>query len=202
MPNTSATGGPLLPSGPDLATDLDFDRVLARLVGGITGLAPGMVRPRWQEDPPDEPPKDEDWCAVGVTEETPFDTPTLIHLSEGEGSSVLRSTASLEVLASFYGPRSRGLARLFADALWIAQNREILLREGANLADVGSLKTAPALVNTEFRRRTDVPFTLTRVIERTYAILNVKQAVGTIVAADTGGDTSSVSTEPFATSEP
>jgi hypothetical protein len=182
MANTSATGGPLLPTGPDLAADLDFDRILTRVVRGITGLPDGSVFPRNQDVPPDQPDKATDWCAVGETERTLQSQPSQIHIGDGDGYTVLRSTAKVEALASFYGLRARNLAHLFSDALWVAQNREYLNANGIGFVTTGTLRNSAALVNTTFRRRYDVPFTLMHVIERRYEIRNVVQADGTIRA--------------------
>ena len=199
--NDSSTGGPLAPSSPPPADDLDLDVILQVVISGLTGLPRDLVLPRWQPTQPRVPDVGETWCAVGVTEEVPFDTPALIHNGAGDGSSVLRGTSRLEVLASFYGPKSNGYARLVADMLWVGQNREFMFRNGLFLRDIGTLRRVPDISGTQARRRTDLPITLTRVYDRTLPILNVRQAVGTITAADTGGTISPVIVEPFAIPE-
>ncbi len=199
--NTSATGGPLAPSSPAPADDLDLDVVLQVVIAGLTGLPREIILPRWQPEQPRIPDVGVNWCAVGVTEETPFDTPALIHNGAGDGSSTLRGTSRLEVLASFYGPKSNGYARLVADMLWVGQNREYLVQNGLALRDVGTLRRVPEIIATQARRRTDLPITLTRVYDRTLPILNVRQAVGTLIAADVGATSPTVTTEPFAIPE-
>lgn len=201
MANTSATGGYLAPISPPPDDDLCLDQQLQCLICGLTGLPVTHVFPRWQETQPRLPDVGETWCAVGVTAEMPDDTPALIHRGAGEGSSVLRRTTRVEVLASFYGPRSNGYARLAQDAIWLAQNREAMLRQGLGLVDVGAITRVPEIIATQARRRSDLPLTLVRVVERTYPILNVRQAVGTITAADSGPSSPSVITEPFAIPE-
>ncbi|WP_449411086.1 phage neck terminator protein [Methylobacterium komagatae] len=199
--NTSATGGPLAPSSLAPADDLDLDVILQVVIAGLTGLPREHVLPRWQETQPRIPDVGTNWCAVGVIEEAPFDTPALIHNGAGDGSSILRGTSRLEVLASFYGPKSNGYARLVADMLWVGQNREFLLTNGLSLRDVGTLRRVPEIIGMQPRRKTDLPITLTRVYDRTLPILNVRQAVGALIAADVGVTSPSVTTEPFAIPE-
>lgn len=199
--NTSASGGYLAPISPPPADDLALDVQLQQLLVGLTGLPGDHVLPRVQDGEegvrPRLPDVDETWVSVGVTEERPADTPALIHNGAGEGSSVLRSTSYLEVLASFYGPRSDAYARLVQDGLWLAQNREAMLRQGLQLVDVGTIRRAPEIIANRARRKSDLPISLVRTVERTYRILNVTQAVGTIHAADIGPATPSVTSEPF-----
>lgn len=199
--NTSATGGPLVPTSAPPPDDLDLDVVLQVIIAGLTGLSRDLIRPRWQPEQPRIPDVGVNWIAVGVTEEEPVDTPALIHNGAGDGSSILRGTSRLEVLASFYGPNSNGYARAVADLLWVGQNREFMLRNGLFLRDIGTLRRVPEITAMQTRRRTDLPITLTRVYDRTLPILNVRQAVGTLIAADVGAVSPSVTTEPFAIPE-
>lgn len=73
MSNDSSTGGPLIAEDgtPTLALDDPFDAFLQSLVVGVTGIPGNLCRPRWQPIPPAEPEVGTDWCAIGVTEETP-----------------------------------------------------------------------------------------------------------------------------------
>jgi len=199
--NSSATGGPLAPTSAAPPDDLDLDVILQVVLASLTGLPRANVLPRWQETQPRIPDVGQNWIAVGVTEEAPFDTPALIHNGAGDGSSTLRGTSRLEVLASFYGPKSNGYARLVADMLWIGQNREFLFRNGLALQNIGTLRRIPEILAMQARRRTDLPITLTRVYDRTLPILNVTQAVGTITATGIGAETPSIAVEPFAIPE-
>lgn len=198
----SSTGRYLAPTSPPPADDLDLDVQLQGIIAGLTGLPDTNVFPRWQPVAPRLPNIDETWVAVGATDETPFDTLALTHNGAGDGSSTLTSTYRVEVLASFYGPRGNAYARLVADGLWVSQNREGMLRQGIALRDVGPLRRVPVIANTGSQRRTDLALTFLRVVARTLPIRNVAQAIGTIVAADVGPTSPSVSTEPFATTEP
>lgn len=137
-----------------------------------------------------------DWCAIGVMTTTPDNTPAVVHDGSGDGSSTLRRHASLDVLASFYGPNAGSYAALLSDGLYIAQNREAMMRDGLALIEVEATRNVSDYVNTLWRRRIDLPFRLRRRIDRTYPILNVKQGVGNIVA-----DASNILQTPFQTPE-
>jgi len=182
MANTSATGGALLSLSGAVPADLDFDVILGRLVRGITGLAPGMVRPRWQEKPPQAPPKDTNWCAIGVMRMTADggSRASIIHNPADEGTDTLRRYEMIEVMASFYGPGAGSLAALLRDGLALPQNREPLFHAHASLVDVGPIVNAPSLVNTTFQRRQDITFRIRRRIDRTYAVRSLREAVGTL----------------------
>ena len=197
MPNTSATGGHLTPTTPAPATDTDLEDILQAVVVGITGLPGRMVRPRWQRVPPRQPEVDEDWCAIGIERTTPDGQTARIHDGTGDGSTTSRQHLTLDVLASFYGPCAEGYAGLLADGLYIAQNREGLLRAGMALIDVAPAVNASDLQNTFWRRRIDLPFRLRRRIDRTYPILNIVKVHGTIVAQGGSADGEVITQTPF-----
>jgi hypothetical protein len=184
--NTSATGGPLAPSSPPPADDLELDVILQVVIAGLTGLPRDLVLPRWQPTQPRIPDVGETWVAVGVTASTPDDMPAQIHRPDGDGYTILRSFYRLDVLASFYGPKSDAYAKLTRDGLYLSQNRDFLRSSGLNLIGFDTIRRAPDISGTQARRKSDLPFRLTQVIERQYPILNVRQASGTIQA--TGGN--------------
>jgi hypothetical protein len=80
MANTSATGGLLAPVAevPPL-TDDALDALFQVAVSGITGISGALVRPRWQPTPPKHPEPSVDWCAIGITDITPDDGPSIQH---------------------------------------------------------------------------------------------------------------------------
>ena len=176
MPNTSATGGYLAPVGAVPADDLDLDVLLQGAVAGITGLPGAMVRPRWQPVTPRQPEPTENWCAIGVVDEQPENTPSIEHDPTGSGADVLTRHPVFEVLASFYGPAAGHYAGALRDGLYIAQNREPLRAAGVALVSVGNAISAPDLLNQQWVRRKDVRITLRRVTVRTYPVLNVLSA--------------------------
>lgn len=176
MPNTSASGGYLSPVGAAPADDLELDVLLQDAVVGVTGLPGAMVRPRWQPVTPRQPEPAENWCAIGVTDEQPENTPSIEHDPAANGPDVMTRHPVFEVLASFYGPASGHYAALLRDGLYIPQNRETLRTAGIALVSIGATISAPDLVNQQWIRRKDVRITLRRVIVRTYPVLNILSA--------------------------
>ena len=108
MANTSATGGYLSPDvvSPPLEGD-DLDDEFQEAVVGITGLAGSLVRPRWQPGNPKQPEPTVDWCAIGITTQTPDATPHIQHSGAGNGKDTLKRHELINVLCTFYGPNSK-----------------------------------------------------------------------------------------------
>ncbi len=184
--NTSATGGFLAPLTPAPDDDLVLDQFLQALIVGITGLPGTMVRARYVTLDDDEkatarnPSQKTNWAAVGIMSMEAEGQPALIHDGAGEGTSTQIQHMRLDVLASFYGPRSSALTELLRAGLYLAQNRETLFRANMGLIDVGPGRRVPEITNTSPRRRTDIGFRLRRRVERTYAIRNVLELDGTL----------------------
>lgn len=204
-PNTSASGGFLGPltSAPD--DDLDLDLFMQSLVVGLTGLKGENVRPRYVtlDDEERASPRNlnqrDNWAAVGVMSMEADGQPAMIHDGEGEGASTQVQHLTLDVLASFYGPRSSALAELLRSGLYVAQNREALFRAGMGLIDVGTGRRVPEIVNTSPRRRTDIGFRLRRRVERTYAVRNVLELDGTLIGRGGSQDGAVTNQQPLKT---
>ncbi len=193
--NTSATGGYLSPQPEtDPAEDVALEDQLQAIVAGITGIPGHLVRPRWQPVPPKQPSVDTDWCAIGIVRITPDDNAVIAHQPAGEGTDALQRHETIEVLASFYGPGGyRGAARL-RDGFPVAQNREAMFLIGMGFIDTDAIVSAPDLVNQQWLRRADLAFRLRRRIDRTYPVLHLLSAAGTIRGEDGR-------TQPFRTGE-
>lgn len=193
MANTSATGGYLSPTSVAPTHDLPLDVQLQRVVVGITGIDGSLVRPRWQETPPQQPARDVNWCAIGIIRIGAAYGHSITHFPDGEGYDEAETYEDLELLASFYGPGCAGMATLLRDGLWIPQNREAMRADGMALTDARDVTLLGEAVGPEWRRRADLPIFLTRVVARSYPILNLLSAQGAI--------TSQVGDEPAATSD-
>lgn len=180
MPTNSSTGGYLAPVGEQPIDDAALDAVLQRYVSGVTGLPGAMVRPRWQPTVPKQPAVDVNWCAIGVQDDEQDPVASIIHDPTGEGSDTLQRNEVLTVLASFYGPGAKGLARIFADGIQIPQNQEAIAAEGLAFVDSDRVIAAPELLNEQWIRRYDLSFRLRRQVVRTYAVLNVESAQATL----------------------
>ena len=200
----SSTGGYLPPISLPPVSDLELDTLIQGLIAGITGLPGDLVLPRWQDQPEDEggarpriPDRATTWCAVGVTVTDSDDRPALNHSGEGDGSTTLRRFDTLDVLATFYGPKNDAYARLVRDGFYISQNREEMYRNGLGFIGCDPIRRIPEIKGMGTRRRSDLSFRLIHRVERTFAILNVLEGVGTIIADGQSQDGPMVTTTPF-----
>lgn len=184
MPNTSATGGYLLPSNVAHVPveDLALVLVFQALVVGLTGLDGALVRPRWQPKPPNMPPIDASWVALGIFDQQRDTFAYVEHDGRGAGQDIVQRNELVEMLCSFYGPDAGKNAGLVSDGLMVAQNREVLQQNSMGLVSVGEIQAVPALINNQWYNRLDMKITVRREILRTYPVLNILSVVGTIAA--------------------
>lgn len=192
MTNTSATGGYLQPNPPPAPAPLEGQNLLdflQEVLVGVTGLNGTMVRPRWQSDPPNIPNAGDAWCAFGITSR-PSDTFAYVgHITNQanpQGADAMQRQETLHLLASFYDQGSSGLADEYAallrDGFQIAQNREVLQRNGFAFVSSGELETVPSLLKERWLYRVDIALTIRRQIDRTYPVLNLDSAQIEVVA--------------------
>lgn len=148
--------------------DEDLGDVFQELVVGLTGLDPCLVRPRWQPQPPTQPPVEVNWCAVGVIQITPTDYPQITQNEDYETSRVHR-LEMISILASFYGPRAGSYAAVLRDGLYIDRNLATLAQKsGIKLRSADEVTHAPELINSQYVGRADLPLTFMRFAERDY----------------------------------
>jgi hypothetical protein len=166
------------------ADDDVLNGILHDFVVGLTGLAPTLVFPRWQAQPPTFPPVTTNWAAIGVTSYEPVGNwPEMVHYV---GYSVQKEHQLIETLATFYGPNSGAYASQFFAGLTVRQNLEVLGGFGIKLHVSGNIMHVPELINTQYVQRSDVAFRLIREIDRTYNIEDVVQSTVTFVDYDDG----------------
>jgi hypothetical protein len=201
MPDSS-TGGYLAPAVTTPPTeDVDLDTQLQAIVVGIAGLDGTLVRPRWQPVPPKQPAPTVNWCAIGVVSTAPDDNSAIVHHPDGDGYDELQRHEQIDALASFYGPLAGTNAAIFRDGLWIAQNREVMLVQGFGLVSTDPALQVPELVNQAWIKRVDIHFRLNRIVSRTYQVLNLLSASGTIITEQGSVSGPQVSTEPWEAGE-
>jgi hypothetical protein len=179
--NDSSTGGGLLPASPEPLDDAALDAALQQTIVATTGLPGALVRPRWQPSLPPQPPAGTDWAAIGVMRRSITGNAYLLHDGTGQGTDTTQVHEDLEVMASFYGS-NRGLnAARLRDGLFVAQNREALFAAGLAFIASGEITAAPELFNQQWIGRVDLTLSLRRQLDRTYAVLNLLGASGTIL---------------------
>jgi hypothetical protein len=202
MPNDSSTGGVLapLPSGelynqggydqggygapPAAFYDADLDLILQQMIVGITGLDGALVRPRWQPNVPKQPDPTTNWCAIGVVDITPDDTPAIVHSASAPGFDTIYRHEEIEVLASFYGPTAQVYSSQARDGMYLPQNNDVLKQYNASLIESKRIRYVPELVNQQWVKRCDLSFSLRRQVIRSYAILNLASAEINITTDD------------------
>jgi hypothetical protein len=188
----SSTGGYLQPAvtSPPLEDDA-LTAIFQQMIVGITGLPGNMVRPRWQPNPPKQPEPTVNWCALGIAVQTLDDGPAIVHSGAGNGSDTYIRHEQIDVLASFYGPNAMQYAQQLSDGLAIPQNLEQLKAQDMNSVDTGQIRAAPDLINEQWIRRYDLELTFRRKITRSYAVLNILTAQGTVQTDTVTGPISS-----------
>ena len=197
--NTSATGGYLTPVTDSPDHDGDLARLLHRLVVGVAGIPDDLARPKWQTLPPKMPELDVNWATFGVRKVS-AENAQIIHYgsdNNGLGDSHLITNESIEAVISFYGPNCWGIAALFRDGLWISQNREALFLIGIGITSIGEINSMSELVNNQWQQRADMVLVFTREVGRTYQVLNLVSAQGSIHMV--GGSHHPTIDEPFDT---
>lgn len=189
MPNTSATGGYLVPgASPAPLEGRALLQFLQAWIVGITGMDGPMVRPRWQTEPPNIPANGTCWAALGISDRTADTFAVVEHHSDGDGFDRLTRHETLMVAVDFYDDGVTGLADKFAallrDGAAIAQNREPLLNAGFGLVEVTEILSLPSLLKETWLYRASTGVVLRRQVDRDYPVLNVLSASGDIKAED------------------
>ena len=180
MPNTSATGGYLQQvAGP--LEGLDLRRFIGTVLVGVSGFAPEMVRPAWQQNPPPVPNIDTNWMAFGITARRADNDPYQVEKDDGLRTLMLRHE-ELDIMLAFYGPDCLQKAAEVREGFELTQNTESLLLAGMAYIDLSDIIHAPELVNDRYFDRADTTLTIRREVRREYRILNFVSANGAIHA--------------------
>lgn len=180
MSNTSATGGYLQQvAGP--LEGLDLRRFIGTVLVGVSGFAPEMVRPAWQQNPPPVPNIDTNWMAFGITARRADNDPYQMEKDDGQRTLMLRHE-ELDIMLAFYGPDCLQKAAEVREGFELTQNTESLLLAGMAYIDLSDIIHAPELVNDRWFDRADTTLTIRREVRREYRILNFVSANGAIHA--------------------
>lgn len=179
---------------------LDF---IQAWIVGVTGfVTPSLVRPQLQATPPNIPTDGTAWISFTVRDRQADDYPFIKHdgaASAGAGVSKLQQNEFLDLLVRFYDLGATGLADKYAalmrDGCAISQNWEYLNAQGFVFVSRGNLLQVPTLLKQRWQYRVDLPIMLCRQIDRTYQVLNVGSAHGTI-HTDVGIGPLPISVEP------
>jgi hypothetical protein len=183
MTNSSATGGYLTPIDIESLYDTAFESFFQEVIVGITGYPATLVRPQGQPVPPQMPPATTDWASFLIQSENDLSVRgQIFHDPTGDGSDVLCRTVQNRILISFYGPNAWAYAGAFCDGLCIEQNRWQLQSASMGIVNFSTRRALYELINEQFLKRVDVEVTMNREIQKTYPVLNLLSAHGTIRA--------------------
>ena len=184
--NTSATGGYLVPTNTALDNHALQDYIHDVLVG-VTAISNSLVRPAYQANPPPIPDLDVNWCAFSIRNRRPAAQPWT---TQGDDDADLSTNELFDVVVTFYGPDCMGYAATLRDGLQIPQNSDQLT--AVDMAVLGSedIVYIPELINDRWFERADITINMNRNLSRTYDILPLLGATGTMYFND-------VATEDF-----
>lgn len=185
MPNTSATGGYLLPTNYILDGQALKDFVHDLLVG-ITGLDNTLVRPAYQRLQPTIPSFSVNWLAFHIADRRVRNVNQLV---PGDDSATQTVQEDMDILCSFYGDNCTLNAGILRDGIYINQNQEVLTLNGFGLRGTSETRYLPGLLNEQYLERCDVTITLTREIQKDYSILPLLTGQGIVIAETAEGST-------------
>jgi hypothetical protein len=171
MANNSSTAGFLAPVTAPVEGD-SLEDLFHDTIAGVTGIAPDLVRPRWQPEPPNQPDFDADWVAFGIVT-TKSDTFTFTGHDPTIPADIVERDEVLTILHSFYGPNGQALMNRFSNGIQVEQNRVLLSDAGIKLVEFQEVGQIPALLKDIWVRRFDCRLIYRRRLRYSYAVLNV-----------------------------
>lgn len=179
VPNDSATGGYLVSTTSQaLPGGLTLTQFIQTVLVGVSALPGTLVRPKWQLNPPKQPDVGVDWLAFAIVEGVP-DSNAYVGM-DADGISIFQRQVQFEIQCSFYGPNAQEIAGLVRDGFQIQQNVEALRAANMGYAAIAPARSIPDLVNERWVNRVEQTVFLRRQIQRSYPILPIVSAEGTI----------------------
>lgn len=156
----------------------ELENIFQAVIVGVTGIPGRMVRPKFQKDPPSQPGFDIDWCAFSVYVE-----PTIWNAYKTlkpDGSYVVEGTEVLLVTCSFYGPHYQAMELTWRNGVQIGQNLDALYAAGMSFQSFNDPVVVPVLLKEQWVKKADVKGTFHRWASRTYPVLSLTGADGTV----------------------
>ena len=175
MPNTSTTGGVLLPTIIN-DNDLLLDRKIHDLLYTITSIDKKLVFPMWQEVPPAIPPINTDWISFGILNRKDDFTGNDNIISDMVTKVI--SYQDITLLCSIYGSNASRTYQKIKYGLNVSQNREYIRSIGLAYKNIDETITTSTELNKQFYKRLDCKIYFTYKMITTYEVGNLLQADG------------------------
>lgn len=179
--NTSRVNDYLTPFGTSPPYDADLEDILQWWATKITGLDAKLVRPRWQEKPPRQPPASVTWCAIGPLNTYTLGTPQITHngndiTDPDNGTDTLSDQERIDVMTTFYGPLSQQYANRLKKGCRLPQNNDQLMPYSMALSHVDEIRAVPEKRNDQWLKRFDLRIFINRKASETYQVRNLASA--------------------------
>lgn len=184
MATDSSVAGYLAPVAASVYDDA-LDDTFQALIAALTGVSGDLVRPRWTVEPSNRPDFSTNWVAFGCNKAEVDAFAYDRHDAAGSGSTSVERDEIISVACSFYGPGAHGLCERLRDGLEVSQNRDVLYSAGITLIEAQEAVILPSLLKEKWVRRVDVTALFRRRTSRTYQVLTITSATGTLVTEQT-----------------
>jgi hypothetical protein len=167
-----------------LPRQFTLDQFLQGILVGLSELSGSFVRPKFQQQPPLNPDINVNWISFGVSRSVPDSFAFTGFDSENNYQYQMQET--LEVAVGFHGPNALDTAYLVRDGFQIPQNLQALEAGLMGYTGVSSALRVPELVNERWFDRYEMTIFLRRETQRTYPVVNILSANGTIYSLGSG----------------
>lgn len=175
----SALGGYLTPSATSgFPSSLNLNQFIQTVIVGLTGLDGKLVRPKWQIAPPKNPDIGVNWIAFGINTNA-ADAHSFVGM-DANGITKSQRHEGLEIGCSFYGPDALEYASILRDGFEIQQNLEAMRSANMGFTGASAIQNIPELVGERFVGRSEMTISLKREVQRTYSVLSLLSATGTV----------------------
>lgn len=161
-----------------IPNNLSLTQFIQTVLVGVSGLSGPMVRPKWQPEPPKQPDINVDWMAMGISVASP-DANSYVGVDD-TGATGTQRHETLEITCDIYGPNGLEIGGLVRDGFQIPNNLSALRYANMGFVEVSPMRQIPDLINERFINRVAMSVFLRREIQRTYPILTILSASGTI----------------------
>ena len=183
--NNSATGGYTGPSFTEPNPGgLTLTQFIQTVLCGVSGINGKLVRPKWQQEPPQMPDISVNWLAFGIASSQPSFNAYIA--MQPDNTTQYQRQEQLEIQVSIYGPAAFETVGLITDGLQIPQNLAGLLAANMGVVEVTKAMHIPELINERFFNRYELAVVLNRQVQRLYPILNFLSASGTVYTQTAG----------------